>query len=113
MEININYRGKKCKYCYTMNIWKSAGEEMFFDYTPITVEADDINNVQDAINDTKNALNNEITRATNAEKTLTTNLNAEITRAKKAENTLQTNINTTIRADTKEKRKANFHLFKL
>ena len=42
MEININYHGKKCKYSYTMNIWKSAGEEMFFDYTPIVVEADDM-----------------------------------------------------------------------
>ena len=58
-----------------------------------TVEADDINSVQDAINDTQKALKDEATRATNAEKTLTTNLNAEITRAKKAENTLQTNIN--------------------
>ena len=58
-----------------------------------TVEADDINDIQDAINDTQKALKDEATRATNAEKTLTTNLNAEITRAKKAENTLQTNIN--------------------
>ena len=58
-----------------------------------TVEADDINDIQDAINDTQKALKDETTRATNAEKTLTTNLNAEVTRAKKAENTLQTNIN--------------------
>ena len=58
-----------------------------------TVEADDINSVQDAINDTQKALKDEATRATNAENTLTTNINNETTRAKKAENTLQTNIN--------------------
>ena len=58
-----------------------------------TVEADDINDVQDAINDGKKALKDEIARATKAENTITTNINTEITRAKKAENTLQTNIN--------------------
>ena len=62
-----------------------------------TVEADDINSVQDAINDTQKALKDETTRATNAENTLTINLNAEITRAKKAENTLQTNINNEVK----------------
>ena len=79
-----------------------------------TVEADDINTVQDAINDTQNALNNEISRAENAEtllqqnidnevirakkaeSTLTTNLNSEITRAKNAENTITTNLNAEI-----------------
>ena len=62
-----------------------------------TVEADDINSVQDAINDTQKALKDETTRAANAENTLTTNLNAEVTRAKKAENTLQTNINNEVK----------------
>ena len=50
-----------------------------------TVEANDINNVQEAINDSQKALNDEITRATNANNTLTKNLNNEISRAKKAE----------------------------
>ena len=58
-----------------------------------TVEADDINSVQDAINDTQKALKDEATRATNKENALQTNINNETTRAKKAENTLQTNIN--------------------
>ena len=72
-----------------------------------TVEANDINNVQEAINDSQKALNDEITRATNASNTLTTNLNNEIARAKKAEsdevtraknaeNTITTNINNEI-----------------
>ena len=68
-----------------------------------TVEADDINNVQDAINDSQKALNDEITRATNANNTLTKNLNNEITRATKAENTITTNLNNEItRATNKE-----------
>ena len=61
-----------------------------------TVEADDINFVQDAINDTQKALNAEITRATNTEKTLTTNLNNEISRASNKENTITTNLNNEI-----------------
>ena len=72
-----------------------------------TVEADDINNVQDAINATQHALNDEITRSTNANNTLTKNLNNEISRAKKAESdevtratnaekTLTTNLNNEI-----------------
>ena len=50
-----------------------------------TVEANDINNVQEAINDSQKALNDEITRATNANNALQTNINNEIARAKKAE----------------------------
>ena len=76
-----------------------------------TVEADDINFVQNAINDTKKALKDEITRATNADNTLTTNLNNEIARAKKAESdeatraknaekTLTTNLNNEISRST-------------
>ena len=79
-----------------------------------TVEADDINTVQNAINDTQKALNNEmnslttninneITRATNKENTITTNLNNEVTRAKNAEKILTDNLNSEInRAKTKE-----------
>ena len=65
-----------------------------------TVEADDINFVQNAINDTKKALKDEITRSTNADNTLTTNLNNEISRAKKAEKTLTTNLNNEITRST-------------
>ena len=61
-----------------------------------TVEADDINNVQNAITDTQKALNAEITRATNKENALQTNINNEITRAANKENALQTNLNNEI-----------------
>ena len=61
-----------------------------------TVEADDINDVQHTITDTQKALNAEITRATNAEKTLTTNLNNEISRASNKENAITTNLNNEI-----------------
>ena len=65
----------------------SSEPTLYITYESIgdTVEANDINNVQEAINDSQKALNDEITRATNASNTLTTNLNNEINRAKKAE----------------------------
>ena len=83
-----------------------------------TVEANDINTVQEAINDSQKALNDEITRATNASNTLQTNINNEITRAKKAEsdevtrakkaeNTLQTNINNEVTRAKSEESKIN------
>ena len=61
-----------------------------------TVEADDINSAQHAIADTQKALNAEITRATNAEKTLTTSINNEITRAANKENAITNNLNNEI-----------------
>ena len=61
-----------------------------------TVEANDINNVQHAIDDTQKALNAEITRATNKENALQTNINNEITRASNKENTITTNLNAEI-----------------
>lgn len=65
-----------------------------YEYTGDTVEAEDINNLQDAVVDTQNALNSEIDRANAAEKVLTDNLNSEISRAKAAENVLTNTINT-------------------
>ena len=61
-----------------------------------TVEANDINDVQHAINDTQKALNAEITRATNKENALQTSINNEITRATNKENALTTNLNNEI-----------------
>ena len=69
-----------------------------------TIEADDVNEVQNAIiytqaesNTEKNKLiqdlDNEVQRATLAEANITTNLNKEITRATNKENTIQTNLN--------------------
>ncbi|AQS09693.1 hypothetical protein CLOBY_18240 [Clostridium saccharobutylicum] len=58
------------------------------------VEAEDVNNVQNAVNDTQIALNDEISRATNRENQIENNLNNEITRAKISENTITNTINT-------------------
>ncbi|NFO40773.1 hypothetical protein FDB42_11840 [Clostridium botulinum] len=59
-----------------------------YETTGDTVEADDINNLQDAVNQTQKALNSEADRATGAEKVLTDNLNSEIKRAENKENEL-------------------------
>ncbi|WP_315117798.1 hypothetical protein [uncultured Clostridium sp.] len=78
-----------------------------------TIEAEDINKVQESIVNTQKALNSEVERsskaeeninkdlneeaerAKNAEKILTDNLNSEINRAKSAEEKLTNNINET------------------
>ncbi len=67
-----------------------------YETTGDEIEAEDINNLQDAVNNTQNALNTEISRAETAENTLTTNLNLEISRAKSAENVLTTNLNSEV-----------------
>lgn len=64
-----------------------------YETTGDTVEADDINNVQDAIVDTQNNLNNEVDRAKGAEKVLIDDLNAETYRATNAEKVLENNLN--------------------
>lgn len=64
-----------------------------YETTGDQVEAEDINNLQDAVVETQESLNSEIDRATNAEKVLTDNLNTEISRAKSSENTLTNNLN--------------------
>ncbi|WP_069679171.1 hypothetical protein [Clostridium taeniosporum] len=79
------------------------------------VEADDINNLQNAVNLTQEELNKEITRATTKENNIEKSLNTEIGRAKKAEsiesaraikreNEIEKNINSEIeRAKASEK----------
>lgn len=57
-----------------------------YETTGDTVEAEDINNVQESINKTQEALNSEIDRAIDREKVIENNLTKEINRAKKAEN---------------------------
>ena len=57
-----------------------------YETTGDTVEAEDINNLQDVLNETQIALNSEIDRAVKKENQIETDLNAEINRAKKAEN---------------------------
>ena len=64
-----------------------------YETTGDTVEAEDVNNLQDSVNLTQESLNDEVTRATNAEKVLTDNLDKEILRAKEAESTITTNLN--------------------
>ncbi|WP_455795909.1 hypothetical protein [Clostridium butyricum] len=92
-----------------------------YETTGDTVEADDVNDLQDAIGYTQEALNAETDRAIEAEKQLQTNidnenkravlaenllmkkLNKEITRATDSENTIQTNLNNEItRATNRE-----------
>lgn len=57
-----------------------------YETTGDTVEAEDVNNLQDAVNDTQEALNEEIDRAVKKEKQIEADLNTEVNRAKKAEN---------------------------
>lgn len=57
------------------------------------VEADDINDLQDVIGGTQTAINEEINRATNAEKVLQDNIDAEVTRATTREDNLKVSIN--------------------
>lgn len=81
--------------------WKKV-IKIYSDTTPLyisyettgdTVEADDINKVQDSITNTQITLNSEISRAKSAENTLTNNLNSEITRAQGAEADLSSSLN--------------------
>lgn len=89
-----------------------------------TVEANDINNVQEAINDSQKALNaeitrnntlqtnvnNEIKRAKSEESKITTNLNNEITRAKNAESKLTTDLTNEIARSKSEESKITTNL---
>ncbi|NFS12601.1 hypothetical protein FDE77_15370 [Clostridium botulinum] len=61
-----------------------------YETTGDQVEAEDINNLQDAINLTQEELNKETNRATSRENNIEKNLNSEITRAKNAESTENT-----------------------
>ncbi|CUU46994.1 hypothetical protein [Clostridium beijerinckii] len=67
-----------------------------YETTGDQVEAEDINNLQDAVVETQKSLNSEIDRAIGAEKVITDNLNTEISRAKSSENTLTNNLNSEI-----------------
>ncbi|MFL0165587.1 hypothetical protein [Candidatus Clostridium helianthi] len=67
-----------------------------YETTGDQVEAEDINNLQDAVVETQESLNSEIDRAIGAENTLTTNLTNEVNRATLAENTLNNNLNSEI-----------------
>ena len=79
----------------------SSEPTLYITYETIgdTIEADDINIVQEAINDSQKALNAEITR----NNTLQTNINNEIARAKSEEGKITTNLsNEVTRATNKE-----------
>ncbi|NRT90950.1 hypothetical protein [Clostridium beijerinckii] len=67
-----------------------------YETTGDQIEAEDINNLQDAVVETQKSLNSEIDRAIGAEKALTDNLNTEISRAKSSENMLTNNLNSEI-----------------
>ncbi|GAA0735886.1 hypothetical protein [Clostridium oceanicum] len=78
--------------------------KIFSDVSPVyvtyetqgdTVEAEDINKVQESIVNTQTALNSEINRATTSENNIRDNLNEEVNRAKNNEENLNNQINTT------------------
>lgn len=74
-----------------------------YETTGDTVEAEDINNLQDAVNETQQALNSEINRAKVSEKNISDNLLAETERAKNTEKSLNDNLNNEIiRSKNKE-----------
>lgn len=84
----------------SLTTWKTV-IKIFSNITPLyisyettgdTVESEDINNLQDAVNLTQEELNKEIDRATKKEDTIESNLNAEIIRAKESENVITDNL---------------------
>lgn len=81
-----------------------------YEATGDQVEAEDINNLQDAVIETQESLNNEIDRAIDAEKVLTDNLNIEISRAKSVENTLNTNLTNEVNRATAAENTLNNNL---
>ncbi|NFL35539.1 hypothetical protein FDB64_10735 [Clostridium botulinum] len=84
----------------------STEPQLYISYetTGDQAEAEDINNLQNAVNKTQESLNNEVNRATNAEKVLTDNLATEVTRAKNSEKTISDNVaNEITRAKASEK----------
>lgn len=67
-----------------------------YETTGDTVEAEDVNNLQDAVNDTQEALNEEIDRAVKKEKQIEADLNTEINRAENKESEIVNDLNTEI-----------------
>lgn len=95
----------------TLTPWKthirvlSSATTLYITYETVgdIIEADDINDVQNAMTDVQKSIDGEINKVVQAQKTLTTNLNNEVTRATNKENALQTNINNEVtRATNKE-----------
>lgn len=78
----------------SIKILCNTANKLYITYETIgdQIEAEDINNLQNAVVDTQKALNDEITRATNKENQIENNLNTEINRAKQAENDLSVKI---------------------
>lgn len=76
-----------------------------------TIEAEDINKVQESIVNTQKALNSEIERASKSEENLNKNLNEEMARAKNAEKVLTDNLNSEINRakSTEEKLTSNIN----
>ncbi len=75
-----------------------------YETTGDQVEAEDINNLQDAINLTQEELNKETNRATSRENNIEKNLNSEIERAKASEKNISDNLGNEI---TRSKNKEN------
>ncbi|MBS5984586.1 MAG: hypothetical protein KIC67_18605 [Clostridium butyricum] len=67
-----------------------------YETTGDTVEAEDVNNLQDALNETQRALNFEIDRVVKKENQLETDLNTEINRAENKESEIVNDLNTEI-----------------
>ncbi|MEQ3340198.1 hypothetical protein [Clostridium butyricum] len=72
-----------------------------YETTGDTVEAEDVNNLQDALNETQRALNTEIDRAVKKEKDIEIDLNNEIVRATNAEGVIADNLDKEILRATK------------
>ncbi|MEX0084826.1 hypothetical protein AB2T90_20590 [Clostridium butyricum] len=72
-----------------------------YETTGDTVEAEDVNNLQDVLNETQRALNTEIDRAVKKEKQIEINLNNETVRATNAEGVISDNLDKEILRATK------------
>ncbi|WP_322006394.1 hypothetical protein [Clostridium butyricum] len=72
-----------------------------YETTGDTVESEDVNNLQDALNETQRALNAEIDRAVKKEKQIEIDLNNETVRATNAEGVISDNLDKEILRATK------------
>ncbi|WP_455821397.1 hypothetical protein [Clostridium butyricum] len=72
-----------------------------YETTGDTVEAEDVNNLQDVLNETQRALNTEIDRALKKEKQIEIDLNNETVRATNAEGVISDNLDKEILRATK------------
>lgn len=97
---------------YQIKIYATDIEKAYISYetTGDQVEADDINNLQNELIRTQEAVNTEENRAINKEIEIENNLNDEIERATNAENALNENLNNEINRATAKESELNTEL---